>query len=73
MKEKEMIANLETLWKHLDDACGSLDNAFHTLDELKDLPEDIKSQAELIDFDTIVNVKNTFEQLLEQIKEPSKL
>jgi hypothetical protein len=60
------VGNLKQVWQGLDDACGSLDNVFHTLAKMTDMPEDIKKSIGMIDFSAIVAIKNEVEKLIEE-------
>lgn len=58
-------SNLENIWQQLDDACGSLDNAFYNIGSMTGL-EDIKDEASQIDFSAIVALKTMIEELIEK-------
>jgi len=66
MRVNKTKKNLQMVWKLLDDACGSLDNAFTMLGSMSSIPS-IKDSVESIDFSAIVNLKNEIEELIEQI------
>jgi len=59
------ISSLHTLWHQLDDACGSLDNAFMSIAMMEDnIPSDVKEAVDSIDFSAIVTLKNRIEELM---------
>lgn len=58
-------SNLELIWQQLDDACGSLDNAFDNIGRIVG-EEQIKDDASRIDFSAIVDLKNQIEELIEK-------
>lgn len=60
------VDKLKNVWKHLDDACGSLDNAFHELHSLQAVHEELEDTAGLIDFSMIVYLKNEIEKVIEK-------
>lgn len=60
-------SNLELIWQQLDDACGSLDNAFDNIGSMTNL-ENIKADASQIDLSAIVDLKNQIEELIEEKK-----
>lgn len=69
MKRTNMTdKNLQTVLKHLDDACGSLDNAIIELSSMTALPQNMQDYLNRIgiDFDDIVSLKNDIESLQEQ-------
>lgn len=65
-RTNKSINNLKTAWKQLDNACGELDNAFYTLNQMVDLPSDFQSDLEVVDFTLIVGLKNKIEEMLEE-------
>lgn len=71
---KKTVSNLETVWQHLDDACGSLDNALTNISMMKDMPEHVKNSAERlqVEFENIVSLKNKIEEMVESKKAASQ-
>lgn len=59
-------SNLERVWENLDNACGSLENAFFDIASMVEMPEEIKKGYEGIDFSAIVNLKNEIEEMIEE-------
>jgi hypothetical protein len=57
--------NLQKVWELLDSACDSLDNAFTMINQMSDI-QHIKDSTDLIDFTTIINLKNEIEELLDK-------
>lgn len=57
--------NLQTVWEHLDQACGSLDHATHDLSLMVELPSDITQQLEQLDISRIISLKNQIEELID--------
>lgn len=59
--------NLEKIWKQLDDACGSIDNALTNINSIGRMPKYIKNRADYIDFSAIVSLKNEIEVMIEDM------
>jgi hypothetical protein len=57
--------NLQKVWEHLDNACGSLDNALTNLSMMV-ISDDLKEEIERIDITKIVSLKSRIEELLEK-------
>lgn len=64
-KMEKTIVNLQVIWNHLDDACGSLDNALISLSDCGEFNPEIQKSIEQIDFNSLVNLKNLIEDLIE--------
>lgn len=62
-------SNLQTVWEHLDSACGSLENALQNISLMKNIPNNIKDTAEGIYVSDIVVLKNLIEELLDEKNE----
>lgn len=58
--------NLKVIWRQLDNACGSLDNATINISSMEGLPDDLVKEIESIDISQIVNIKNRIEELIEE-------
>lgn len=58
--------NLKVIWRQLDDACGSLDNATINIGNMDGLPEDVVKDIQSIDISKIVNIKNRIEELIKE-------
>lgn len=57
---------LRVIWDHLDNACGSLDNALINLGSVEGLNSEIEKSMDGIDFSVIVSLKNMIEEQLEK-------
>ncbi len=66
------VNNLKKVWGYLDDACGSLDNALIFIGSMKSLPEDAVKSIDNIDFSAVVNLKNSVEELIEELENNPK-
>lgn len=58
--------NLQNVWKLLDDACGSLDEALTQIGLMNNISEGVEKSVERIDFDSLVELKNKIEELIEE-------
>lgn len=63
MRINKTKKNLQMIWQLLDDAAGSLDQAFHLLSSMSNIT-DIEDEAEKIDISAIVSLKNEVEELM---------
>lgn len=58
--------NLENVWQQLDDVCGLLDQAFHNIGTMTNIPEETIYRIERIDVSAIVMLKNSVEALIQE-------
>lgn len=56
--------NLQEIWNKLDDACGNIENASIELSQMSCLPDNVVSAIDMVDFSSIVNLKNEIEELM---------
>lgn len=59
------VDTLKEIWRHLDEACGHLDEAFIEMSKLKHYGLDVEREINTIDFDAIVSLKNKIEKEIE--------
>lgn len=71
MRKNKTQNSLKELWDHLDDACGSIDNATTNLSMMVDVPTEIADAINRIDFSSIVSAKNMIEEMIADKKEKS--
>lgn len=55
--------NLQEIWNKLDDACGNIENASIELSQMS-LSDNVVSAIDMVDFSSIVNLKNEIEELM---------
>lgn len=55
---------LQVIWNHLDDACGSLDNALMALEDWDEMPKEVSDAMKRVDFSALVILKNHIESRL---------
>jgi hypothetical protein len=64
MRKHKSVEGLKQAWKHLDDACGSIDNGLFELLSMNGLPDDMREYAETIGLHELVVLKNSIEELI---------
>lgn len=64
MKKDVTERNLLKTWEHLDHACGGFEHAVELIEEMENLPQEIKDKAKKIDFSPVTDLKDDIEKEL---------
>jgi len=64
MAKYKTANNLKEIWKHLDDASGSIYNAIELIGDIKSIDSRLKEELERLDPTAIDSLKNDVEEAI---------